>query len=180
MTFFCFAVYECSCDSMLNMSRKREFLLKGCGVKMQMFVWINETKPLPSLRAALQHAQAESTRGRILSPSIYSPSRPPGLFSENCLIALIHSNRITLSVFSGQTFHTTGAISSCTFHLFLMAGPYGTGPGGSLLPPLPPWFRWWGRYKNLRSRPCFKKSIFLCTKHPAISSKPNRDLEPPS
>lgn len=35
-------------------------------------------------------------------------------------------------MFSGQTFHTTGAISSCTFHFFLMAGPSGTGPGCSL------------------------------------------------
>lgn len=56
------------------------------------------------------------------------------LFSASCLISLIRSNRIRLSVFSGQTFHSTGGISRCTFHLFLMAGPSGIGLAG----PLPP------------------------------------------
>lgn len=35
-------------------------------------------------------------------------------------------------MFSWQTFHPTGAPSLCTFHLFLMAGPSGTGPGDLL------------------------------------------------
>lgn len=55
------------------------------------------------------------------------------LFSAKCLISLICSNTIRLSVFSGQTFHSTGGVSQCTFHLFLMAGPSGIG----LTRPLP-------------------------------------------
>lgn len=55
------------------------------------------------------------------------------LFSANCLISLIRSNRIRLSVFSRQTLRSTGGVSQCTFHLFLMAGPSGFG----LRSPLP-------------------------------------------
>lgn len=55
------------------------------------------------------------------------------LFSANCLISLICSNRMRLSVFSGQTFLSTGGVSQCTFHLFLMADPSGIG----LMSPLP-------------------------------------------
>lgn len=55
------------------------------------------------------------------------------LFSANCLISLICSNRMRLSVFSGQTFHSTGGVSQCTFHLFLMADPSGIGLMSPLL-----------------------------------------------
>lgn len=68
-----------------------------------------------------------------LCPQVFTlPRWPSCLFSENCLITWILSNTIRLPVFSGQTLHSTGGISPCTFHLFLMAGPSGRGPCGYL------------------------------------------------
>lgn len=71
----------------------------------------------------LQHHKSSPLMNEFCHRAFPSPSCPPLLFSANCLISLICSNRILLSVFSGQTFHSTGGVSRCTFHLFLMAGP---------------------------------------------------------
>lgn len=87
------------------------------------------TNDLRSTKQILLSFNRNTTREYILSTSVFSPARPPSrvsslLFSANCLIRLICSNRILHSVFSGQTFHSTGGASLCTFPLFLMAGPF--------------------------------------------------------
>lgn len=104
------------------------------------------------------------------------PLDPFSFFSENCLIALIHSNRIGLHVFSGQTFHPTGATSLCTFHfLFLMAGPSGIGSGCSSSESSHE-----GDSKNLKLEATVSLNTLLCTEHPAVRSEANRDPKLPS
>lgn len=105
------------------------------------------------------------------------------LFSENCLMAVIHSNRIRLPVFSGQTRHTKGADSWCAFHLFLMVGPSDTGPDASSSCTLLSVIALSssegsrdGEDKNLQVR----ARVPLSTEHPAVSSKANRDPKRPS
>lgn len=155
-------------------------VIRWKGFQMQMLVHVNETALLPLHYST--HKRNPHEEGRIQSSSVHSPSWPPHLFSEKCLIALIHSNSIGLPVFSGQTFHTKGADSLCTFHLFLMAGPSDTGPGASLPCALLSVIALSssegsheGEAENLKVEATVPLSTFLCTEHPAVSSEANRD-----
>lgn len=111
---------------MLSSSHQRAFLLKGLTSSKCKCLF----KPKKRSRCICTkwYPQVEDFCPRAFT----LPRWPLRLFSENCLITWILSNRIRLPVLSGQTLHSTGGISPCTFHLFLMAGPSGTRPCGYL------------------------------------------------
>lgn len=90
-------------------------------------IWINMTFGFPCNTTHYHQTWINS----VIKPA--SPPSPPLFSSAICLISLICSNRILISVFSLQTLHSTGGEFQCTFHLYLMAGPSGI----PLMSPLP-------------------------------------------